>query len=64
MTPTISQRGDVELAETFYNSATRRILITVGVDPALEFVWFGATTIPTGDTPIVRVYSQVSTLEV
>jgi isocitrate dehydrogenase kinase/phosphatase len=59
----INQRKDVELAETFYNSVTRRILTTVGVEPGLEFVWFGATTIPTGDTPIVRVYSQVNTLE-
>lgn len=59
----INQRKDVELAETFYNSVTRRILTTVGVEPELEFVWFGATTIPTGDTPIVRVYSQVTTLE-
>ncbi|HQY91425.1 bifunctional isocitrate dehydrogenase kinase/phosphatase [Caldilinea sp.] len=59
----INQRRDVELAETFYNSVTRRILTTVGVEPELEFVWFGATTIPTGDTPIVRVYSQVNTLE-
>ncbi|HAJ34736.1 MAG TPA: bifunctional isocitrate dehydrogenase kinase/phosphatase [Chloroflexi bacterium] len=59
----INQRKDVELAETFYNSVTRRILTTVGVEPSLEFVWFGATTIPTGDTPIVRVYSQVTTLE-
>lgn len=59
----INQRKDVELAETFYNSVTRRILATVGVEPELEFVWFGATTIPTGDTPIVRVYSQVNTLE-
>lgn len=59
----INQRKDVELAETFYNSVTRRILTTVGVEPGLEFVWFGATTIPTGETPIVRVYSQVNTLE-
>jgi isocitrate dehydrogenase kinase/phosphatase len=59
----INQRKDVELAETFYNSVTRRILTTIGVEPELEFVWFGATTIPTGDTPIVRVYSQVSTLD-
>lgn len=59
----INQRKDVELAETFYNSVTRRILTTIGVDPALEFVWFGATTLPTGGTPIVRVYTQVSSLE-
>ena len=58
----INQRRDVEIAETFYNSVTRRILTTVGVEADLEFVWFGATTIPTGDTPIVRVYSQISTI--
>ena len=55
-------RKDMEVGETFYNSVTRRILITVGVEPELEFVWFGATTLPTGDTPIVRLYVQVSTL--
>lgn len=59
----INQRRDVELAETFYNSVTRRILTTIGVEHDLEFVWFGATTIPTGDTPIVRVYSQTTTLD-
>lgn len=59
----ISQRKDVELAETFYNSVTRRMLTTVGVDPALEFVWFGATTLPTGESPILRVYVQVSSLQ-
>ncbi|PJF45502.1 MAG: bifunctional isocitrate dehydrogenase kinase/phosphatase, partial [Candidatus Thermofonsia Clade 3 bacterium] len=47
----------------FYNSVTRRVLNTVGVDPALEFVWFGATTLPTGETPIMRVYTQVGSLE-
>ncbi|HZZ85038.1 MAG TPA: bifunctional isocitrate dehydrogenase kinase/phosphatase [Anaeromyxobacteraceae bacterium] len=33
-----SGRHDVELAETFFNSATRRVLGTVGVRPELEFV--------------------------
>ncbi len=42
----IGRRKDVEVAETFYNSVTRRILVTVGVEPELEFVWFGATTLP------------------
>lgn len=59
----IGQRSDVELAETFFNSATRRVLTTVGVEPALEFVWFGATTIPTGTTPVMRRYVQVGSLE-
>jgi len=33
----IADRNDRELAETFYNSVTRRIFSTVGVDPAIEF---------------------------
>src|SRR5829696_3040870 len=31
-------RGDSEVAETFYNSVTRRVFTTVGVDPAIEFL--------------------------
>ena len=31
-------RPDVDLAETFFNSVTRRVFATEGVDPAVEFV--------------------------
>lgn len=34
----ISERHDCELAETFFNSVTRRIFTTVGLDPQIEFV--------------------------
>jgi isocitrate dehydrogenase kinase/phosphatase len=34
----IADRDDWELAETFFNSVTRRIFSTVGVDPQIEFV--------------------------
>lgn len=34
----IANRDDWELAETFFNSVTRRIFATVGVDPQIEFV--------------------------
>lgn len=34
----INSRKDRELAETFFNSVTRRIFATVGVDPQIEFV--------------------------
>jgi isocitrate dehydrogenase kinase/phosphatase len=34
----ITGRDDWELAETFFNSLTRRIFATVGVDPNIEFV--------------------------
>jgi isocitrate dehydrogenase kinase/phosphatase len=31
-------RPDAELAETFFNSVTRRVFSTVGVDPAIEYL--------------------------
>jgi len=34
----IAARGDVELNQTFFSSASRRVFTTVGVDPAVEFV--------------------------
>ncbi len=34
----IQNRSDWDLAETFFNSVTRRIFSTVGVDPRIEFV--------------------------
>jgi isocitrate dehydrogenase kinase/phosphatase len=36
-------RDDAELAETFYNSATRRVLGTVGTDPEVECLAFPAS---------------------
>lgn len=36
----------VELAETFFNSVTRRVFATVGVNPAIEFVDFRFTRVP------------------
>ncbi len=34
----IAGRGDVEIAQTFFNSVTRRVFTTVGVDPEIEFL--------------------------
>lgn len=34
----VQGRADEEIAETFYNSVTRRVFVTVGVDPEVEFV--------------------------
>jgi isocitrate dehydrogenase kinase/phosphatase len=33
-----ANRPDAELAETFFNSVTRRVFSTVGVDPAIEYL--------------------------
>ena len=43
----IAERHDWELAETFFNSVTRRIFTTVGVDPQIEFVDTDFETPPT-----------------
>lgn len=53
----ISGRDDWELAETFFNSITRRIFATVGVDPQIEFIETDFETPPTQDKkPIYRTY--------
>ena len=41
----VGGRGDFELAETFFSSASRRIFTTVGVDPRVEFVAPTATSL-------------------
>ncbi|MEM7285861.1 MAG: bifunctional isocitrate dehydrogenase kinase/phosphatase [Actinomycetota bacterium] len=45
----IAWRPDSELAETFFNSVTRRVFTMVGVDDDLEFRWFGGIALPVVD---------------
>ena len=45
----IAWRADSELAETFFNSVTRRIFTMVGTDDDLEFRWFGGIILPVVD---------------
>ncbi len=60
----IARRRNLELAETFFNSVTRRILGTVGVDERIEFVWFGATMLPGRDqSDILRRYVRITDTE-
>ena len=48
-----------ELAETFFNSITRRIFTTVGVDPQIEFVATDFETPPTpSQRPVYRTYRR------
>jgi isocitrate dehydrogenase kinase/phosphatase len=50
-------RPDVELAETFFNSVTRRVFSTVGVDPAIEYLDRPSVTGARGDnSDIYRRY--------
>ncbi|GAB4497789.1 MAG: bifunctional isocitrate dehydrogenase kinase/phosphatase [Anaerolineales bacterium] len=59
----IAERDDWELAETFFNSVTRRIFATVGVNPQIEFVDtdFDAPPTPAAHPPY-RKYSRYTNL--
>jgi isocitrate dehydrogenase kinase/phosphatase len=52
----IQERSDMELAETFFNSITRRIFSTVGVDPRIEFVDTDFDAPPLDPTPCYRTH--------
>jgi len=45
----IAWRSDSELAETFFNSVTRRLFTMIGFDDDLEFRWFGGIALPIVD---------------
>jgi isocitrate dehydrogenase kinase/phosphatase len=52
-------QDDWELAETFFNSITRRIFSTVGVDPRIEFVATDFETPPNPPRqPVYRTYQR------
>lgn len=60
----IAERDDWELAETFFNSVTRRIFTTVGVDHQIEFVASDFQTPPTRPrAPVYRAYERSSSIE-
>ena len=50
-------RVDIELGETFFNSITRRIFATVGVDPGIEFVDSDFALPQESSVPVTRTYS-------
>ncbi|HYN44054.1 MAG TPA: bifunctional isocitrate dehydrogenase kinase/phosphatase [Thermoanaerobaculia bacterium] len=58
--------GDLELAETFFNSVTRKVFTTVGVDAKREFVHFGSDTglPPPGAVPVRTYPGALSTCSV
>jgi isocitrate dehydrogenase kinase/phosphatase len=53
-------RPDAELAETFFNSVTRRVFSTVGVDPAIEYLDRAAPAQPDADLTICDTYRAQS----
>jgi isocitrate dehydrogenase kinase/phosphatase len=55
----IAERNDWEIAETFFNSITRRIFATVGVDHQIEFVDTDFETPPTqAHQEVYRTYER------
>lgn len=59
----IAARDDWEIAETFYNSVTRRIFATVGVDAQIEFVDTDFDAPPTElRAPMTKSYAQASSI--
>ncbi|KAF0193694.1 MAG: isocitrate dehydrogenase kinase/phosphatase, partial [bacterium] len=51
------RRGDLEIAETFFNSITRKIFTTTGVDPDIEYVASDFDTFPPpSQEPIYYTY--------
>ncbi len=64
----ISDRDDWDIAETFFNSITRRVFTTVGVDQAIEFVDTDFDTPPSRSSepvflPLGRAKSVASMVE-
>lgn len=59
----INNRSDEELSETFFNSVTREVFKTTGIDRELEFVWFDNTVLPSGEeSPIFRSWYPTTSL--
>jgi isocitrate dehydrogenase kinase/phosphatase len=55
----IVDRYDHELAETFFNSVTRRIFATVGVEPNIEYVDSDFRTLPRVSGKLIhKIYSS------
>ncbi len=58
----IAEKSDIEIGETFFNSVTRRIFTTVGVDPAIEFLFSDFDAVVSGGAPPYRTYARGSPL--
>jgi isocitrate dehydrogenase kinase/phosphatase len=56
----IRGRPDLELAETFFNSVTRRVFSTVGVDPAIEYL---DRSVPTAEGPRIWDTHRVAAVD-
>ena len=55
-------RPDMELAETFFNSVTRRVFSTVGVDPAIEYLHLSPSP-PCPEDPTILVTYRAGAID-
>jgi isocitrate dehydrogenase kinase/phosphatase len=53
----IRARPDCEIAETFFNSLTRRIFVTIGIDPDLEFLSATGGDDPADESPVIVTHT-------
>ncbi len=59
----VSDRIDFEIAQSFFNSVTRRVFATVGVDPTMEFLAADVPPPAEGPVPVYRVFARAVTTE-
>jgi isocitrate dehydrogenase kinase/phosphatase len=60
--PLVSDRYDIDRAETFFNSATRKMLHTIGINRNVEFFFLHPKTPPSDQNPnLYRSYSNDDT---
>jgi isocitrate dehydrogenase kinase/phosphatase len=59
----IEARPDAEIALSFFNSVTRRVFATVGVDPAIEFLAAERPPPREGPVPVHRTFRREVTTE-
>jgi isocitrate dehydrogenase kinase/phosphatase len=59
----VEARADREIAQSFFNSVTRRVFVTVGVDPAIEFLAADGPPVREGPVPVYTRHRREVTTE-
>jgi isocitrate dehydrogenase kinase/phosphatase len=59
----VAGRADREISHSFFNSVTRRVFATVGVDPSIEFLAADLPPVGEGADPVYRVFPREVTTE-
>jgi isocitrate dehydrogenase kinase/phosphatase len=59
----VGGRPDFEIGQSFFNSVTRRVFATVGVDPTIEFLGDDGAPPREGPTPVHRTFPRQVTTE-